>query len=376
MKILITSLSAGSGHVRAAEALLAAIKETHSTAEVVHVDVANFVTPNFRRLYVEGYRLAVMRAPNMWGHLYRFSDHSPLENVFTPLLHHIQRSCASGFYAYVERFRPDLILTTHFLIPQLLSAERHHPSFGPPVETVITDYDVHRFWVSNVVTRYYVAHEGMAKTLSRYGIPASRVMTTGIPVLPSFLRETSVFHTRRKLNLDDQRPVFLMLSGGLGINELEGAVKRLMVQPGRKQIITVSGNNALLRSRLERLIVPSDTSLVNLGYVNNMHELLDVSHFVITKPGGLTVAECLAKKKVMVLFSPIPGQEEKNAEFLVAQGAAALVRSIRDLPAACARLISNQNLVSQILSNVESTARPQAAYLIAQNIIHASSLAA
>src|SRR5262249_22091146 len=264
MKVLITSLSAGSGHVRAAEAILAALKETTPEVEAVHVDVAHFVSPSLRRLYVEGYRLAIHRAPALWGRLYRYSDAPALDHVIGPLLHRIQRACANNFYAYVERFRPDLILTTHFLIPQLIAAERHHPSFGPPVETIITDYDVHRFWVSDVVTRYYVAHDGMIDTLSRYGVPRSRAVVSGIPVHPCFLKPASISEEIGRLNLDGLRPVLLMLSGGLGLYELEDAVKRLFALSARPQIVTVSGKNEHLRARLDKLRVPGGTTLINL----------------------------------------------------------------------------------------------------------------
>src|SRR6266700_3716502 len=101
MKVLITSLSAGSGHVKAAEAVLAACQEIAPAVEVAHVDVADFVSPNFRRLYVEGYRVAVQHAPGLWGRLYRYSDNPPFESFLTPLLARVQRSCAHGFYAYL-----------------------------------------------------------------------------------------------------------------------------------------------------------------------------------------------------------------------------------------------------------------------------------
>jgi processive 1,2-diacylglycerol beta-glucosyltransferase len=376
VKVLITSLSAGSGHVRAAEAILAACKQSSPAVEAVHVDVANFVSPNFRRFYVEGYRVAVQHAPGLWGRIYHYSDSQSPNAVLTPLLYRIQRSCASGFYAYLQRFRPDLILTTHFLIPQLISAERHHPSFGPPVETVITDYDVHRFWISNVVTRYYVAHEGMVDTLLRYGVPRSRVTVSGIPVHPSFLEKYSLERIARELELDLDRPIILMLSGGLGIYELQEAVQQLFKLPVPAQLITVSGRNELLRKRLDAMKAPSGITLRNLGYVQNMHELLAISDIVMTKPGGLSVSEGLAMKKLMILYSPIPGQEEKNAEFLLNRGAAVSIHAMKELPDLALRLLRDKTFSSQILSNVELCARPQAAFTIAETLTHASSLAA
>lgn len=376
MKVLITSLSAGSGHVRAAQAVLAAFQKFYPEIEAAHVDVADFVTPNFRRLYVEGYRVAVNHAPAVWGRLYHYTDHRPPERALTPLLYWAQRACATAFYDYMDRFQPDRILTTHFLIPQLLSAGRRPPPFHPLIESIITDYEVHRFWVSETVSRYYVAHEELAATLARYGVPPSRVAASGIPVHPCFSDPVSPAAIFRDLGLDPLRPVILMLAGGLGLNELLNAVERLFALPGGAQIITVSGKNQALRARLDKLPTPPSITLRNLGFVYNMHELLTISHLVLTKPGGLTVSECLAKNKLMVLFSPIPGQEEKNAAFLLDHGAAVQVRTLSELPRVAERLLNDRELAGRILANVENCARPRAAYTIAETLAHTTFLAA
>jgi processive 1,2-diacylglycerol beta-glucosyltransferase len=49
---------------------------------------------------------------------------------------------------------------------------------------------------------------------------------------------------------------------------------------------------------------------------------MTAADLVVTKPGGLSVSECLAKQRPMLLVSPIPGQEERNADYLLESGAA------------------------------------------------------
>jgi len=366
---------AGSGHVRAAEALLAAFQQNSPEIKAEHIQVTDLVTPGFRKFYVDGYRVTVNRAPALWGRVYRFWDNRPADGAWTPLLHRAQRFCSSGFYDYVENFRPDLILTTHFLVPQLLSA--HSPrSCRPVIESVITDYDVHRFWVSDNVSRYYVAHADMTEALGRYGVPPARVVASGIPVHPCFSEPVSPSSIFNDLQLDPRRPVILVLAGGLGMNPLKAAVEKLFLLPGGAQIITVAGKNESLRAQLDALKPPANVRLLNLGYVRNMQELLAVSHLVITKPGGLTVSECLAKKKLMILFSPIPGQEEKNAEFLVARKAAVKADTVDDLPRIAAQLLGNRSMRGAILWNLERCAKPQAAFTITDIITRTFCLAA
>jgi len=372
VKILIASVRTGSGHVKAAEALQAAFQKLAPTVEAVHVDVIDWVKPAFRRLYLDGYRIAVNRAPKIWGGLYRFSDRKPSAmNVSRA-----QKRAAGPFFQHLKQFRPDLILATHFLVPQLLAASAGDFPSPPPVESVITDYEVHQFWVSGAVSRYYVAHEGMVPDLRRRGVPASHVMVTGIPVHPRFSESVLPSSIFRNLDIDPLKPVILMLAGGLGLNKLEEAVENLLSLPGNAQIVTVAGRNDALKKRLDALRTSSTVKLVNLGYVDNMHEILGISDIVITKPGGLTVSECLAKKKLMILISPIPGQEEKNAEFLIAREAALRAESLEELPRVVERLMADRSLRNRITMNVGACARPHAAFTIAQAILGRLSMAA
>jgi processive 1,2-diacylglycerol beta-glucosyltransferase len=375
MKVLITSVRAGSGHVRAAEAIAAAFQRSRPNVSAAHVDAIDLVSPGFRRFYLSGYNVAVNRAPALWGRLYRFWDDRSPDSGLTPWLYRTQRHFAEPFFQFVRDFKPDLILSTHFLIPQLLAA-KGAPSFGIPVECVITDYDVHQFWVSEVVSRYYVAHEGMIPALRRRGVPLSRVVVSGIPVHPCFSDPIPLEPVFQSLDLDPQEPVILVLGGGLGLNRLKEAVERLLTLPGWPQIVTVAGRNDALRSRLNELRFPSTVRLLNLGYVDNMYELLNIANLVITKPGGLTVSECLALRKLMVLVSPIPGQEEKNADFLISREAALKAETLEELPSVVTRLLTDGSLRGQIRRNMEAYAQPDAVYTIAQTAVAAARVAA
>lgn len=61
--------------------------------------------------------------------------------------------------------------------------------------------------------------------------------------------------------------------------------------------------------------------MVVLDYVDNVHELMAVSDLLVSKAGGLTTAESLCRGLPVVIYRPIPGQEDANADFLVRHGA-------------------------------------------------------
>jgi len=364
-------VSAGSGHVRAAEAIQAAFWRSRPEVKAIHIDVMNFVSPGFHRLYAGGYSFAVNRTPALWGRLYSFWDRTPPEGGIAEWLRRAQRHHAVPFFRYLSSVRPDLILTTHFLIPQLLSQDHPYPWLRRiPLECVITDYDVHRFWISDNIARYYVAHEELAGRLAAEGVHPSRIVVSGIPVHPVFLAPVSEALVRQKLNLDPVQPVLLILAGGLGLQALEKSVQELFGLARPVQIVTVAGKNESLRERLNRLTPPPHVRLVNQGYVRNMHELLSISDLVITKPGGLTVSECVAKRRPMLLYAPIPGQEERNADFALRHQIAFRARVPGDLPILAERVLSDPLMQLRLQTNLAACAHPDAAFRIADASAH------
>ena len=76
-RVLVLSASAGAGHLRAAEAVTAALRELAPGHEVENVDVLQLATPAFRKLYGEGYLDLVNRAPHLLGYIYDLFDRAP-----------------------------------------------------------------------------------------------------------------------------------------------------------------------------------------------------------------------------------------------------------------------------------------------------------
>jgi processive 1,2-diacylglycerol beta-glucosyltransferase len=106
------------------------------------------------------------------------------------------------------------------------------------------------------------------------------------------------------------------------------------------QIIAVAGRNLRLESKLKSL--DTINKLVVYGFINNIHELMEVSDCIITKPGGVTTAEILCKQKPLVIFSPLPGQENENAEFLLNSGAAVATSDVNKIPVLINQIFSSQ----------------------------------
>ena len=88
------------------------------------------------------------------------------------------------------------------------------------------------------------------------------------------------------------------------------------------QLIAVAGRNEAMKEALDRLAARAKHRMLVTGFVDYVSLLMDAADCIITKPGGLTTSESLAKNLPMIIVNPIPGQEERNTEFLLNNGCA------------------------------------------------------
>ncbi|MBN8749682.1 MAG: galactosyldiacylglycerol synthase, partial [Variovorax sp.] len=196
--------------------------------------------------------------------------------------------------------------------------------------------------------------------------PAERVHVTGIPVMPAFSRPDAPALARdacvSALGLDPARRVLLMVSGGAGVGDLPSMVRRVLALQGADfQVIAVAGRNAAAHAALQELERAHPGRLRAIGFTGEMEKLMAAADLVVTKPGGLTISECLALGRPMLLASPIPGQEEHNAGYLMEEGAAWLAYDAIGLEYKVARLMAMPAKVDAMAARSRALGRPQAA---------------
>ncbi|HUQ08744.1 MAG TPA: glycosyltransferase [Steroidobacteraceae bacterium] len=319
-KLLILSVSAGAGHVRAAQAIEAAARGSPVTA--THLDLLALVPADFRKLYGQQYIKLVEKLPQLWAYLYSSTDRPSRDTLLGKLKRGAEKLNTRRLLAEIERLAPDAILCTHFLPAELLSRRRAKGVKLPPVWVQVTDYDVHALWVHPHVDRYCVASEEVAFRLADRGVPPAKIAVTGIPVMPQFSATLDRARCARELGVSPDRFTVLMMAGGAGVGGLDQLAERLLRLPDDMQLIALAGRNDDLLTRLKKLAAAHPGRLHPLGFTTTVERVMTASDLVITKPGGLSVSECLAKGLPMLLVSPIPGQEERNADYLLEAGAA------------------------------------------------------
>lgn len=329
-KLLILSVSAGAGHVRAAQAIEAAACAAAPPLDATHLDLLSIAPAEFRKFYGAQYLKLVETLPQLWSYLYAKSDRPSHNSRLGDFKRAAEKFNLRKLDGEIARVQPDVILCTHFLPAELLSRQRAKRKAGtkdvPPLWVQVTDFDVHALWVHPHVDRYCVASDEVAFRLADRGVAREKIVVTGIPVMPQFTAPLDRKTCAAELGLDPAKFTVLMMAGGGGVGALDELAERVLREPGPKfeklQVVTLAGRNEVLLKRLQALAKKNPRRLFPLGFTTTVERIMSAADLVITKPGGLSTSECLAKGKPMLLVSPIPGQEERNADYLLEAGAA------------------------------------------------------
>jgi processive 1,2-diacylglycerol beta-glucosyltransferase len=360
-RLLILSVSAGAGHVRAAQALEAAAKSSNPPLAAIHLDLLTLVPQEFRKLYAEQYIKLVDRLPQLWSYFYAKTDRPSRDSLIGKLKRAAEKLNTRKLQAEIARLRPEAIVCTHFLPAELLSRQKARGVELPPIWVQVTDFDVHALWVHPHVDRYCVASDEVAFRLADRGVPRARISVTGIPVMPQFSTPLERATCATELGIAADRFTVALMAGGAGIGALDELAERLLRAADELQLVALAGRNAGLLARLKKLAKSHPRQLFPLGFTTTVERVMSAADLVVTKPGGLTVSECLARHKPMLLVSPIPGQEERNADYLLEAGAALKAADAATLEFKLGQLLADPARLRAMSEAAHRTGRPHAA---------------
>ena len=360
-KILLLSVSAGSGHVRAAEALLSQSKTTDYNASATHLDVMNFVTWVLRKIYVDSYFFLLKHAPSFWGTLYRITDRPTQESLLHRFRRWLEQLNCKPLLREIDRMSPDVIICTHFLPAEILSRRIAAGKLHCPVWVQVTDFDLHRMWVQEHITGYFAPSEEIAQRMRDRGIAADAIHVTGIPIMPAFSAPLDHTLCAQELGASPRKKTLLLMGGGAGVGSLPAIARCLLKLKDDFQLITLAGKNAKALDELQTLALHYPDKLIPLGFTTTVERLMACADLAITKPGGLTISECLAMGLPMIINSPIPGQEEENARLLIRHGVALEADNLPELQRHVRHLLEQQEELEHMREKTKTIAQPHAA---------------
>ncbi|MNB73402.1 Processive diacylglycerol beta-glucosyltransferase [compost metagenome] len=352
-RVLLLSEGFGAGHTQAAYALSSSLRSLSPNIQTKVLELGNFLNPKMAPLIVSAYRKTVTSQPRLMGYVYR---HQKSFNRLTTLaLHRL-------FYTHtqniVRQLKPDIIVCTHFIPGAVISRlKRLDPGFKAPLVTVITDYDAHASWISPEVDRYFVSTPEVKSKLHRCGVPAAKIRVTGMPVHPSFWEHPGRQEILEQFSLQDL-PTVLVMGGGWGMMNDQVVNEALAGWRDKVQVVFCLGRNEKLLEEMKADPAYRHPNISLLGFTRNIDRLMEVSDLLVTKPGGMTCSEGLAKGIPMLFHNPLPGQEEENVRYFTSAGLGEPISSLEVVDKWMERLLYHHDDVqAKRKSHLEDIAR-------------------
>jgi processive 1,2-diacylglycerol beta-glucosyltransferase len=365
-RVLIMSAGAGTGHIKAAEALEKSFAADDRVAEVISNDALQYTNKLFRDFYSSFYTSLVRSAPNFLGWWYKTSD----EPWYTDRMRHmIDRLNTKPLVRFIREFNPHITVCTHYMPAGIISHLIATNQLQAHLSIVVTDFDFHAMWLSRSFHRYFVAIDETRAHLEMLGIPSERITVSGIPIDPVFQLPINREGERLRLGLNPEKPVLLLSAGALGMGPTEFMVERMLNLNSDAQTVVVCGRNDELKQRIQQLVDSRSTRFKVLGYCAEMHRLMKMADIFIGKPGGMTTSEAIACGLPMCVVSPIPGQEERNSDHLLEEGIAVKCNDLTTLPFKLERLLEDPARLSRMKASALRFAQPAASTTIVDTLL-------
>ncbi len=315
------------GHQKAAEAIMKASMHMNPQVDCIGIDAGNQAYPILGSMVNRMYLQLIQRAPFVWDYLY---DNPDVEQVTREMRQLFTVFSSFRTKKLLRDHRPDAVICTQAMPAIAMAAHKRKGHLRVPLIAVITDFGIHAYWYQQEVDLYLVAHEEIKKEMIQRGIHENKIKVTGIPVDPKFGETLEQSKARARLRINSSKRTILVMGGSHGLGSLDDIVGAIRTIPSNFQALIVCGRNRSLLKKVTKLTRGLDHFHV-IGYSKDMATLMTAADVLITKPGGLTTSEALAKQLPMILTNPIPGQEERNVKFLTAHGVARVVRTSEDL---------------------------------------------
>ncbi|MBE7023439.1 MAG: glycosyltransferase [Ruminococcaceae bacterium] len=355
MKVLIFTVTTGQGHNQVANVLCDALSE--KDIESVSIDAFEYITPVLKDTINRGYLVSTKRLPKVYGKGYRLVEKRDTESHDSMFAKFLNGILARKLVKFVEDYKPDVIVCTHVFAAIMVSYVANKLDAGIRTVGIVTDFTMHPYWEEAPMDYYVLASELLCNQAKKKGISEDEIVPTGIPINPRFAKKTDKQEARKILGLEDKTTI-LVMSGSMGYGKIGSMIKKLDEADFDFQILSVCGYNERLKKRIDKM--EFEHKIFNYGYSDQIHMFMDAADCIVTKPGGLTTSEALAKGLPMIMANPIPGQEDRNVEFLLNNGAAFKISSTFPIDEALFQMFSNEVRLRNMSEMVKSLGKPQA----------------
>lgn len=357
--IIILFALNNSGHHTAAKAIQRAYEILYPNKRVIVLNIFESLSPMAEKIISLLYRLSSYTFPLAWGLLY---NNIAIYKLCRPLGNYVTKLSARKLKMVFEKTQPACIICTQAIAVGIAGYLKGKYNYASEIVAVITDYFPNIYWVNRHVTSYVVASSEMIESLSKLGIAKNRIVPLGIPVHPVF----SHFDTASNNNIS--LPRVLILGGGRGWGDIVNIIRQLDGVGYEFRVTVICGTNLKLLRYLRLGQGKFKKTIYAFGQVGpeKIKSFLNSSSLLISKAGGLTIAESLVCGVPMVIVNSVFGQEAKNRSFLIDNKAAVEARISTIADTVKNLLFIDPVSLERLKNNASGLARPLASFEIAK----------
>lgn len=350
-KILIIYATFGTGHKSIANYVEDYFKKNNPNFEVKTLDLISYVLFGKSTTKVSN-RIILSKNQLLWGAIYNFFNNKVTTFGTYKMISKFFDS--EALKKEVIDFNPDLVISTHFFASTTISRYVKKNYINSKLITIITDYQAHELWLQNhkAEDAIIVGSKEAKKEIVKKNVLKSKVKIYGIPISSKFSEKYNKEEVLKKLGILNDKKIYLFFGGG-GEGSFSSLpyFKELVKLNLNAYIIFIAGNNEKLKKKVQKIVNKSNNIKV-LGFVNNVEEYMTISDLIITKPGGITVTECLTLKRPMVLINKTAGHEKGNFKYLIKKGFALNGSSVKKFKKTMILIQANEKILNKIVHNL------------------------
>lgn len=362
-RIILMYISDVSGHRSAAIAIEKAINIISPQTEILNINAFHYTNPITEKIVNKIYMGIIQKTPQVWDFLY---DNPVILKGIKKIKESVNKFNAPKFKELFNKFQPDIVACTQAFPCGMVADLKKH--YGPSLKlfAVLTDYVPHSYWIYDEVDYYIVPSEEVKIRLVKKGVTPEKIKSLGIPFDPKFNQDINKNDVLDKLKFKPNLPILLIMGGGHGLGPMKTIIESLEKVKTQLQEIIITGANKKLYDSLKDGIKNYKNRILVFGYVDNVDELMSISDIIITKPGGITTAEALAKKIPMIIVDPIPGQEANNARYLTEKKAAVQINVSAEMHLTVEELLKDPARLAQMRESAGLISKPNSSLDIAK----------
>lgn len=317
-RIIVFHISEFGGHSKAAHNIKEALLFRSPNAEVLTLNGFGYFYPWSEKIVDFIYATTIRYFPHIWGRVY---DRKHLVRKLSPFRRWINQRTFAKLSKLIKEFNPECVVATQAFPCGIVADFKEQTNLKIPLVAVVTDYYPHRFWTHPAIDKYVVACPDAREILIGEGVTADKIEILGIPISIKFLKTYPKNETAGEFGFSDSLPTVIIMGGGWGFGPIEKIATELDYLNADFQIIAICGKNKKLHNWFARHKDTFRKKLFCFGYTESVHKMMDFADIIITKGGGITISEALAKGLCIITAHSIPGQEERNVNYLGSRGA-------------------------------------------------------